>query len=319
MTSTSAYSTAPYNISYGARTPYLTPTEYNNAPTSMDVNNLIPGGSAQANATALQETINRASSWIDQFTCGSWGTLCATVETENARVWGSYRNTIIVHPKYWPVVEVRSFTYSALPGGLAATSGASVTPSSGITVYPQEFEVSTSAATTFNTTGTTGFGGWGASYGIRCRAEYDCLYTYVAGWPNTTLAASVAAGASSVQPSVVTGIYPGSLMTIYDLPNDEPCVVASTYVPGSAVVPLSAPLQNSHSTTATITNMPPAIKQAAILATTAFIKQRGSGALIAADIGEVTRTQTGFAQNAGSDFQQAMTLLMPFKQQYVGW
>lgn len=316
---TTAYSVAPFNISYAARTPLISAAEYQSAPTATDTANLIPGGSAQAQMNSLVETIGRASSWCDQFLFGAWGTISSTVEVENARSWGTYRNTIAIHPKYWPVTEVRSFTYSPLPGGLAATSGASVTASSAITIYPQEFEVSLAAGTTsFSGSGVTGFGGFGTP-GIMSRVEYDCLYTYCAGWPNTTLAASVAAGASSVQPVSVTGIYPGSLMTIYELPNDEPCVVASTYTPGNATVPLTAPLTFSHSTAATITNLPPAIKQAAILATTAFIKQRGSGALIAADIGEVTRTQGGFAQNAGSDFQQAQTLLMPFKQAYVGW
>lgn len=315
---TSAFATAPYSISYATRTPYLSVAEYANAPTSMDLANLVPGGSAAAQLTALQETINRASSWIDQVTCGAWGSLCATNEVENARSWGTYRNTIAIHTKYWPILQVTSFQYSAHPSGLAGSNGASVTPSTSITVYPQEFEVSVTSNVSFSGPGTAGFGGWGVANGIARRVEYDCLYAYTAGWPNTSLAASVAAGAASVQPSSVTGVLPNSPMTIYDLPNDEQCVVASTYVPGAAIVPLTAPLQFAHPATATITNMPPAIKQAAILATTAFIKQRGSGALIAADIGEVTRTQSGFSQNSGSDWDQARSLLNPFRQAFVG-
>jgi hypothetical protein len=283
----------------------------------MDTSNLIAGGNAAAQLTSLTETIGRASSWIDQYLFGAWGTISATVETENARTWGTYRNTLSVHTKYWPIIELRTFAYSPLPGGLVATSGASVSPAGNVTIYPQSFEVSQSQTVPFNGPGATGFGGFGSA-GLMRRVEYDVLYTYVAGWPNTALAASVAAGAASVQPTSVVGIYPGSLMTIYDLPFDEPVTVASTYVPGAAVVPLTSPLQFSH-TSGTITNLPPAIKQAAILATTAFIKQRGSGALVAGSIGEITKTQSGFAQNAGSDFQQAMTLLNAFRQQYVGW
>ncbi len=279
--------------------------------------NLI-AGTAQANQTALTETIGRASSWCDNYLFGAWGTLASTLEVENARVWGSYRNSLLVATKYWPITEVRSFVYSPLPGGLASTSGASITPGSGITIYPTEFEVATGAGISFNTTGHAGFGGFG-SYGIQRRVEYDVQYQYVAGFANTTLAASVAAGASSVSPTAVTGIYPGSLMNIYDLPTDEPCVVASTYVPGGAIVPLTAPLTYNHGTTATITNLPPSVKQACIWATVAFIKQRGSGALIAADIGDLTKVQSGFAQNAGSDISQAMMILNAFKQQYVGW
>ena len=317
MTSTTAYSV--YTTSYELRTPYLSAAEYNNAPTSMDVANLIPGGSAQANATALVETIGRASSWIDSYCCGHSGTLSSTVETEPARVWGTYRSTLAIKTRFWPIAEVRSFSYSPQPGGLVNNLSASVNPSNSIAIYPQEFEVTTTGTVAFSGQTNTGFGGFGSGNGIVRRWEYDTVYTYVAGWPNTTLAASVAAGAASVAPSVVTGIYPGTVLTIYDLPNDEMVTVASNYTPGNSVVPLTSNLQFNHASTATITNMPPAIKQAAILATTAFIKQRGSGALIAADIGEVTRTQSGFAQNAGSDFQQAMTLLAPYKQNYVGW
>lgn len=317
MSSPTAY--AVYNTSYELRTPYVTVTEYSQSPTAMDTSNLIPGGSAQANATALVETIGRASSWIDSYCCGFSGTLASTVETENARVWGSYRNTLTVKTRFWPITEMRSLSYSPWPGGLVNNLSASVTPSNSIAIYPQEFEVCTTGVTSFSGPGLSGFGGFGSTNGIVKRQEYDIVYTYVAGWVNTTLSASVGAGAASVAPSVVTGIYPGTTLTIYDLPNDEMAVVAPSYVPGAAVVPLTSNLQFNHATTATVANMPPAIKQAAILATTAFIKQRGSGALIAADIGEVTRTQSGFAQNAGSDFQQAMTLLAPYKQNYVGW
>lgn len=305
---TSAY--APYQISYAARTPYLTNAEYNNAPTAMDTANLLAQGSSESQAIALQETINRASSWVDQFTCGTWGTLCATVEIENARVWGSYRGTLLVHPRFWPVVEVQAFSYSTLPAGLINNSAASVNPSNSIVVYPQEFEVSNAGTVSL---------GWSGGGGIAPRYEFTCQYQYVAGWPNTTLSASVAAGATSIQPTVLTGIYPGSLLTIYDLPDDEPVVVSASYVPGATVVPLTNALQFDHPTTATVTNMPPSIKQATILATTAFIKQRGSGALVVSDMGAQVRQQTGFSQESGSDWQQAKELLRPFKQMFVQW
>src|ERR1019366_1810964 len=105
---------APFDISYAQRTPYITTTEYNNAPTAMDVSNLLSGGDSAAQSIALRETINRASSWVDQFTCRAWGTLCATQNVENARVWGSRDGTLRIHPKYWPVLSVDTFNYSSL-------------------------------------------------------------------------------------------------------------------------------------------------------------------------------------------------------------
>ena len=109
------------------------------------------------------------------------------------------------------------------------------------------------------------------------------------------------------------------MLTLYDLPYDEAIQVAASYVPGTAVVPFANPLQYAHQTTATISNLPPAVKQAAILATTAFIKLRGSGALVVEDMGAVTHTEGTDVQGSGGDLGEAASLLAPFKMQYVGY
>ena len=312
MSSTTAYATAPFDISYAARTPLISSAEYLASAQSLDLNNLIRG-SAQANATVLVEAIGRASSWCDQFCFGAYGCIAATSQVEDCRTWGTYRGTLSVRTRMWPILEVDSFAYTPIPGGLAnGTNAASITPAGNITIYPQSFEV----ASYGNSVAWTGING---STGIVKGIEYDTVFSYVAGWPQTTLGASVAAGATSIQPSVVTGIYPNSLMTIYDVPNDEPITVSSSYVPGSSVVPLTSELQYTHSTGATVTNLPPAIKQAAVWATNAFIKQRGSGALEVTDMGAAVHQASGAPQNSGSDMHQAMMLLHAFKQQYVGY
>ncbi len=305
---TSAY--APWEQILFQRTNYLSAQEYQSSPTAMDCSNLIPGGSAQANLESLVETIGRASSWIDQHCMGVAGTLCATSNIENARIWGSYRNTLLVRCKYWPVVEVQSFEYSTLPAGLANNNTASITPAGNIVIYPQQFEVSLS--------GVVGWG-LGAPAGIVRGVEYTCQFQYVNGWPTSTLSASVAAGAASIAPISTEGIYPGITLTLYDLPNDEQVQVASSYVPHTTPVPLVGTTQYAHASGVMVSNLPPAVKQAAILVTTAFIKQRGSGALVVADMGAVTKQQTGFSQNAGSDWAEAKDILQTFKQTYVGY
>jgi len=312
----SAY--AAYDTSYTQRTPYISVVEYQNAPTAMDISNLIAGGNEQVQMQALQEVIGRASSWIDQYTCGAWGTLAATQNVENGRVWGNRSGQLVVHPKYWPILSVDAFSYSAvqtqvygygdIQGGFGAAA-ASITPAGNIWIEPQQFVVQPSGVVTWNVNSTYGIG----------PGQYFCQWTYTNGWPISQLAASVSAGATSITPSVVTGIYPGTSLTLYDMPNDEVIQVASSYVPGTATVPLVSPLSYSHPATATVTNIPPAIKQAAILLTTAFIKQRGSGALVVQDIGQVTRTQSGHSQNSGADWDQAELLLNPFKQIFVGY
>ncbi len=308
---------AGYDTSYAARTPYLTVTEYQNAPQALDLNNLLAGG-AQANLIALQETIGRASSWIDQFTCGMWGTLCSTQNSENARIWMGRDYTLRIHTKYQPILSVDAFSFG--PTGTPLSIAASVVPAGNVWIEPQEFVVNPFASGTFagNGLNTLGWGGGGYGGWGYCQ-EYYCSWVYTNGWPNTTLAASVAAGATSIIPTSVTGLYPGTMLTLYDLPNDEAIQVGASYQVGASVVPFAIPLSYNHGTSATITNLPPAIKQAAIWATSAFIKQRGSGALEISDMGATTQINSGAPQNSGSDMANAKELLMPFVQKFVGY
>jgi hypothetical protein len=274
----------------------------------MDTMNLIPGGDPTVNLQALQETIARASSWIDGYVTGSaYSTLNASSNVENARVWGNRLGQLRIHPKLWPILEVQSFTYGAIPTGVG--SAASIISQGNIWIEPQEFIVAPS--------GLIGLG-LNAPRGIGPQ-EYYCIYQYVNGFPNTTLSASVAAGSFSASVQSGLGVYPGTQMTLFDSPYDEQITVASNFTPDTAFIPFATGLMYQHGAGATLTNLPKSVKQACILATTAFIKERGSGALIAADIGEITRTQSGFAQGAGGDWAQAKELLNPLKQQYIGF
>lgn len=315
--SNSAYSS--YNPTYFLRTPYISSAEYTNAPTAMDVNNLVAGGQAAAQQQALIETIARASSWADMFTCGEWGTLAATLEIENARIWGNNQGQLIVHPKYQPILEVASFSY-----GLSGQAAASITPAGNCWIEPQQFIVQQTGGTFPFNGFSTQFGagsGWGG-FGIAGGAQYQCTWSYVSGWPTSTLAASVAAGSNSIQPVSVTGIYPGTQLTIYDLPFDESFIVSSSYVPGSAVVPINQTLQYNHAAGVMVTNLPPAIKQATISATTALIKQRGSGAMIVSDIGDQRTIDQGSGtgvKSQDSDWALAQELLQPFQVKFVGY
>lgn len=314
MTSqTSAYAT--YDTSYAARTPYLTTAEYQNAPQALDLNNLISGNNA-ANLTALQETIARASSWVDQYTCGMWGTLCATQNAENNRIWMSRDYTFRVRTKYQPILSVDAFAFTQV--GTSFSLAASVTPAGNVWIEPQEFVVNPFASSSFSGNGLN-LSGW---YGGGCggaTGEYYCSWLYTNGWPNTTLAVNASVGATQIIPTNVTGIYPGTMLTLYDLPNDEAIQVSPSYQVGASVVPFAIPLSYSHTTAATITNLPPAIKQAAIWATSAMIKQRGSGALIMEDMGATKEVESGNPQNSNSDWWRAEELLIPFRQMFVSY
>ena len=287
----------------------------------MDTFNLINGG-PQSQLIALQETIGRASSWIDQYVTGSaWGTLCATSNVENAQIWGNRVGQLVVHPKLWPILEVQAFTYSA-PG--TSFTSSSITPQGNIVIYPQEFIVQPNATYGWNTfqggqgytTGGTGTGAW--PIGVSTQ-PYLCQWTYVNGFPNTTLSASVSAGAASITVQSGLGIYPGTQLTIYDAPNDEVVTVASNYIPDTPVLPLVSPVLYNHVSGMNITNLPKAVKEAAILMTTALIKQRGSGALIVQDMGAVSRVDSGIPQGGNADIALASKLLDNFRQRFIGY
>jgi hypothetical protein len=114
------------------------------------------------------------------------------------------------------------------------------------------------------------------------------------------------------------GIYPGTTLTMYDMPYDEQITVASTYVPHTTPVPLTAGTQYAHATGVMVSNLAPAVKEAAILLTSALIKQRGSAALEVADMGAITHQGSGFTMGEGDDVGLAMELIHPLKQTFVG-
>lgn len=299
----SAY--APFNISYADFPSYISAAEYNNAPTAVDTSNLLPNGSTETQAAALVETIARASSVIDGYLFGAYGTLNATVNTENARIWSNRENSFTVHPKYWPVLEVQSFTFGPTP-----QTSASVTPSGNIWIEPSGFVV--------NFGGEVGLG-LGSLAGVVSCFPYFCQWTYVNGWPNTSLSASVAPSAASVNLTSLTGIYPGTELTIFDLPNDEAITVASTYVPGTSPVPLTGTIQYAHAAGTQVSNIPKRVKQAAISLTTYLIKTRGSGALVIESLNGNVSQDTETVQGAASDLALAKELLAPLRTPYVGY
>lgn len=303
MSDTSAY--APFATSYGQTTPYLTVNEYKTAPTAIDTSNLLPGGDTGSQDIALQEAIARASSLIDQECLGAYGTLNASLNTENARIWANNKGQMVVNTLYWPVLEVRSFAFGLTPSGLS-----SVTPAGNVWVEQAGFVVQPSGAVGLGLNGLVG---------VNPRGEYFCTWEYVNGWPNTPLVEGTAAGDTTILPTSIVGIYPGSRLRVVDLPNDENVTVDASYVPGSTSVPLTAPLLYDHFAGAVVTNLPAAAKQAAISLTTCLVKTRGSGALVADDMGGVTKIASGDPQGAAADLAMAMRSVRALRANFVGY
>ena len=102
------------------------------------------------------------------------------------------------------------------------------------------------------------------------------------------------------------------MMKIYDGYNSENVMVASTYTFGSTTVPLVNPLAYTHATGISISALPPAIKEAAILVTTAFLKVRGDSSMTMA-IGTSAGPSTPGKDKLSDEISLAKELLQPYR------
>jgi hypothetical protein len=279
--------------------PYLTLTEFKNAPTALDYGNLVVGGNQAAQDAELTNAITRASSYIDQY-CNQ--ILGATLDTEQQRVRIRPDGTIRFHPKYFPIVALTAFSYGYTPLLMNQIPDCSI-------AWIEEQEVIvpyTEVALNQSSQGPLGFG-----YPSTSRAETYINYTYVNGWANTTTNGAATAGATTITLSDGLGITAGCALRIFDGASSEIIQVASSYVYGSATVPLTAPLAFNHADGISVSNLPAAIKEAAILMTSAYLKIRGDASLVL-DVTTSPGQQIDGSQKIGNDIAHVQQILKPF-------
>lgn len=279
-------------------TPYLTVAEFKQAPTAVDVDDLVGGGSAAVNDQELANVIARASSWIDS-ECNQ--VLGATVDTETFRGRVSRDGMLKVHPRYNPILEVVSASFGSNPQMLS-----SLDPT---TAWIEEESV------VFPLTGlaSSWLGQIQFSRVYAPTAQQYVSMTYVNGYANALLTASADTGDTSITVNDATGFIPNQKFMIYDAEFTELCVVAPSFVPvqGAATVPLVSGLQHDHTADVNASALPPAVKQAAIYMTSVILKARGNGTLV---MGTLTPSQFMEANpSAMNDYQSALKLLRPYR------
>lgn len=293
MTVAPAYSTIRPIFS----TPYITAAEYKQAPTGINVEQLVKGDPA-ASLAELNNTIARASSWIDNY-CGQ--ILSATVDTDAARLPVDRLGAIHVHPRQTPICAVQAFSYGTSPNSLVALSDLS-----NLWVEAHEFHIPlTQGVTSWQGPlqfGSPRPGGW-----------VYAQWTVVSGYPNTTLAATATTGATSLQVADATGVVAGrTQLALYDGGQTENVQVASSWTSGTTL-PLVSPLQFPHAQTGvSVSALPPSIKQAGILLTTALIRTRGAAAIVAPSAGQLRASlskASGADEQVLADIDLAMDLL----------
>lgn len=282
-------------------TPYLTNTEYRNAPTAIDIDNLVFNSSdPDVQESELANVISRASSWVDTY-CNQ--VLGATNETETQRARISSDGTIKFHPRYNPVIALTAFAY-----GNPSTELIQVTDCSVAWLENQQI-IFPYANLGMTSQGPIQFGFPAYSNGLQVYLKY----TYVSGYANTLIATAVATQTTLTVVNGV-GITAGQHLKIYDGMYSEYVTVADTYVFGSTTVPLEQALLYSHTAGVSISALPPAIKEATILATTAMLKVRGDSSLTMS-VGTMPNSSgtPNLEQNIGNDMAMAMDLLKPYR------
>lgn len=231
--------------------PYLTVAEFKAAPTYLDLNDLIVGGSAGQQDHALENLLLRASTWCDD-ECNQ--PLGAHTATERTRAGCDREGRFVLHPPENPVRSITAFAYGADPDRLTTVSAPSVWIEGGVQV---------------TVTPTSGSGGaWSGALqlgGPVPGRPVFVSYSYIAGYVSTVLAADVTAGATSVTVADPTGITAGDTLRLWDPGVEEAIVVAAGYVTGSTTVPLTTALTNPHTAgVGSLSGMPADLKQAVI-------------------------------------------------------
>lgn len=280
-------------------TPYLTLYEFKNAPTSIDIDNLVfDSQDPDVQDSELVNVIARASSWIDTF-CNQ--VIAATYETEQQRSrYSPQDGSIRFHPRYNPVVALTEFNYG-YPPTLMSLGDCSVA-----WIEDQEVIIPNATIGTWTSQGPLQFGIAGGT-----RNEVFLNYTYVAGYANTEIEEALA-GESELTVKEGTGILPNQMLKIYDGQYSENVTVASTYVFGSTTIPITRPLVYDHVPSTSISALPPAIKEACILVTTAFLKTRGDSAMTML-ASTTPGTSLPNADKVGQEIALAMQLLQPYR------
>lgn len=282
--------------------PYLTTTEYRNAPTAIDLDNLVFNSSdPDVQNSELANVIARASSWIDTY-CNQ--VLGATKETETQRSRICPDGTIKFHPRYNPVIALTDFWYGNPSTNLYQAQDCSVAwIENQEIIFPYA-----NLSTTFTSQGPIQFG-----FPSTSGAVVYLKYTYINGYPNTLIATATATQLS-LTVTDATGITAGDHLKIYDGMYSENVTVASNYVFGSLTIPLETPLLYSHNSGVSISALPPAIKEAAILVTTAMLKVRGDNSLTMGVGTLPSQTSTPQIQaSIGDDMSMAQSLLLPYR------
>jgi hypothetical protein len=248
--------------------PYITVPEFKAAPTWLDVQDLVAGGTQAQQDAELFNVLLRASHWADNFCNQRLG--AHQVQLEQFRARTDRQGRIIVHPSNVPVRQITGLAYGPDFQNLTTLTDFTqvwIEDARGIIVSAIPFRGSWSGSLEFGMIPNAG-------------CEVYVQIQYVAGYASTVLSATQAAGQSSLVVGDPTGFQaptalpyglsvtiPGSTARIWDPGNEEAVTVSA--INGSTLT-LASALLNTHTVAAGpagqigISELPPEIHQAVI-------------------------------------------------------
>ena len=298
--------TASWILQSGRIEPYVSLDEvkFSATASAIDFSNLVENGSQAVQDRSLAELIVRASAMADLFTMGQYGSLNATINTENGRYRPNRLGQVIINPYFTPILAVTDFQIGWGPGqGMydvtITNDTCSIEREQFIVTYASNIGLSVGPITIAG-------GNWAPD------AELFAEWTYINGWANSFTTSTTMAGSYEITVNDSTGIFPGMNMTIWDGMNDEYVLVDSSFVIGSTTVPLTNPTRFKHGAGVNFSAMPATIKQAVIHFVVGLVKQRGQGGLVLNELGEPSAV-TPKAQASAEDMMAAYDLLDQYR------
>lgn len=283
----------------------------------MSTNDLIASSqNTQSNAAAqeqaLVDTLRRASEWTDRICFGAVSSskrtgLRASVNVEVDEV-PVVRGYLRLYCDVKPIAEVRGVDVGLLMGSLT-TIGSSLASAIRIgrrTIYvPYAIPFISSSYRNFGMTFPPD--------------KLVVAWSYVGGFPHTSLAADIVAGTSSATLTPTDGstgllaVYPGTSMEIVDGVNTEYFVVQSV---SNNVVNSTTPFVNGHTAPAgpdfiAVTSVPSGVRLATTFLCTALLKTRGDSSIALEEITSPKAIQK-VAGDVFVDIMLAKDMLKPY-------
>ena len=292
----------------GNRQPYLSAEDARQSPvlSAFDLTTLIPGGDPTVQDTALRELIRAASSKIDDYVVGEFGTLGAVESVFETRVNVQPDGSLILTPEFGPLLKVVSAKVGATPATLLDVT---LSPTSVVVQRWRAFVYPWSASSGI-AVGSLDFA-LGLVPANRGRLWY-CQLTYLNGWPHGFSTNDVDAGAAHL-PSLdsTLGWLPGAQGFIYDGALTEPFQVSPSWDETTLPIAVTGTLRYNHGTGVMVSSLPETVRQATLHFVADKLEERGEEGITLQGSGFVPNPSGGGGKAHSSE---AYDLLDAFRQ-----